>query len=137
SITTWPTISAGTTPWPTAGILTRKCCPCLTSSTRTSFRSLEMSWPQARDHCRENYADLVSIMTKKQNQTVFELVGNQNVWIGLHNNWKWSDGTDFAYSPTPLGVLGNNLNCAYLGKSVAFSSCSIHRPFYCYKSEYL
>ena len=61
----------------------------------------EMSWEDARAHCRANYHDLASIHSASENAEVDALCPNR-CWIGgsdsaQEGTWTWSDGTAWDY----------------------------------------
>jgi len=61
----------------------------------------EMSWEDARAHCRANYHDLASIHSSSENAAVAALCPNR-CWIGgsdsaQEGTWTWSDGTAWDY----------------------------------------
>ena len=62
----------------------------------------ELSWEDARAHCRANYHDLASIHSSSENAEVTALCPNQ-CWLGgsdsaREGTWTWSDGTAWDYT---------------------------------------
>ncbi|XP_043938367.1 macrophage mannose receptor 1-like [Protopterus annectens] len=60
------------------------------------------TWTAARDHCRAQQADLVSIRNETEFQMVKTIIGGYTVWIGLYWNsstgqWQWADGSFTSY----------------------------------------
>ncbi|XP_043938064.1 macrophage mannose receptor 1-like [Protopterus annectens] len=59
-----------------------------------------MTWTAARDYCRSQKAELISIRNDAENQKVKAITGNDSVWIGLYWNsgqWQWTDGAFSSY----------------------------------------
>ncbi|XP_007569944.1 macrophage mannose receptor 1-like [Poecilia latipinna] len=54
-----------------------------------------MTWTAARDFCRQNYTDLVSLRNDAEYKTVQEVANGKSVYVGLFRDpWVWSDLTD-------------------------------------------
>ncbi|XP_069578634.1 tenascin-like [Brachyistius frenatus] len=62
----------------------------------SSFVKVEMflNWTAAQTFCRENYVDLASIRSQTENDIIANLAGQSFVWIGLHREKVWSDGSN-------------------------------------------
>ncbi len=54
----------------------------------------EMSWSEAKQHCRSSYTDLVSVRNMSENNHIKSLL-EEYTWIGLYRKaWaQWSDQT--------------------------------------------
>ncbi|XP_043938368.1 C-type mannose receptor 2-like [Protopterus annectens] len=60
------------------------------------------NWTEARDHCRAQQADLVSIRNETEFQTVKSIIADKTTWIGLYwasssGQWQWADGSFSSY----------------------------------------
>nr|XP_015201645.1 PREDICTED: macrophage mannose receptor 1-like [Lepisosteus oculatus] len=56
------------------------------------------TWAAARDHCRQQHTDLVTISSPRENQAVRKTARGSVFWIGLFNQpWEWSDGGDSSF----------------------------------------
>ncbi|XP_043938067.1 C-type mannose receptor 2-like [Protopterus annectens] len=61
-----------------------------------------VTWTVARDYCRGQHTELVSIKNDAENQEVKSIIGGYTVWIGLYwdsssGQWQWADGTFSSY----------------------------------------
>uniref|UniRef100_A0A3Q3WTS3 C-type lectin domain-containing protein n=1 Tax=Mola mola TaxID=94237 RepID=A0A3Q3WTS3_MOLML len=54
---------------------------------------LKRTWNEAQSYCRENFVDLASIRNKDENDIIKGLINENYVWIGLHREKEWSDGS--------------------------------------------
>ncbi|XP_075890207.1 receptor-type tyrosine-protein phosphatase H-like isoform X2 [Nelusetta ayraudi] len=52
-----------------------------------------MNWTDAQKFCRTNYVDLASIRNITENADITKLAAFNFVWIGLHREKEWSDGS--------------------------------------------
>nr|XP_014353329.1 PREDICTED: macrophage mannose receptor 1-like [Latimeria chalumnae] len=56
------------------------------------------TWFEARDTCRENYTDLVSITSQQELGEIQGITGRANIWIGMYQNpWQWSNGDEASF----------------------------------------
>uniref|UniRef100_H3A615 C-type lectin domain-containing protein n=1 Tax=Latimeria chalumnae TaxID=7897 RepID=H3A615_LATCH len=56
------------------------------------------TWFEARDTCRENYTDLVSITSQQELWNITNITEGKKVWIGLYQNpWQWSNGDESSF----------------------------------------
>ncbi|KAE8278973.1 hypothetical protein D5F01_LYC22555 [Larimichthys crocea] len=52
-----------------------------------------LTWTEAQRYCREHHVDLASIRNQTENDIITNLTGSDFVWIGLHREKVWSDGS--------------------------------------------
>ncbi|CAJ1062912.1 macrophage mannose receptor 1-like [Xyrichtys novacula] len=65
---------------------------------RYVLSSGKMDWMAAREYCRTHYTDLTSVRNEEESQILQEVVGAQQVWIGLFRDpWEWSDGSSSSF----------------------------------------
>ena len=100
-----------------------------------------MDWNKALEYCRINYMDLANIRSETDKSDLAYLVDGQRVWIGLHNRWRWSDGSIFTLHTDALpGIISmrDQFKCVFLNvsQSLVFNNCSLQQPFYCHKGEW-
>uniref|UniRef100_W5M644 C-type lectin domain-containing protein n=1 Tax=Lepisosteus oculatus TaxID=7918 RepID=W5M644_LEPOC len=70
-------------------------CSTETSQGSRTYTLIKQSqtWATARDQCRQQHADLVTISSPSENQAVKATAQGSNFWIGLFNDpWEWDDG---------------------------------------------
>uniref|UniRef100_H2ZRI6 C-type lectin domain-containing protein n=1 Tax=Latimeria chalumnae TaxID=7897 RepID=H2ZRI6_LATCH len=137
-----------------------KSCSCFLGSRSSGdlkyhFIKEKKTWFEARDTCRENYTDLVSITSQQElwNITSITEDADQKVWIGLYQNpWQWSNGDEssFQYWDTNepnntaddvcVGMWLKNLNNkgdghpSEVGKWNDFGCNTSHQYFLCYEA---
>ncbi|MBN3315103.1 MRC1 protein, partial [Atractosteus spatula] len=114
---------------------------CYTDSSQGSrtYTLIEQSktWAAARDHCRQQHTDLVTISSPSENQR--EAALGSVFWIGLFNEpWEWSDGGDSSFRNW---ATGEPRNAADSEKCVRQSlesgsqwddvTCQTLQPFFC------
>ena len=69
-----------------------------------------MNWLDGQKYCRENYTDLATIGSERENIDAATLVNTTNAvdhrhaWIGLHRNWTWSGMRNGEMSYTVIDV---------------------------------
>uniref|UniRef100_A0A672GP71 Uncharacterized protein n=1 Tax=Salarias fasciatus TaxID=181472 RepID=A0A672GP71_SALFA len=94
------------------------------------------NWTEAQRFCRENYVDLASIRNQTENEMVRSIADGNFVWIGLHRQKIWSDGSDSLYRNWDRNQpdSGEEQCVATSFESGLWSdeSCSIQLPFVCY-----
>ncbi|XP_074540352.1 uncharacterized protein LOC141801271 [Halichoeres trimaculatus] len=62
------------------------------------LRLERMNWPSAREYCRTQHTDLVSVRNEKESQILKELVGEHTVWTGLFRDpWTWSGESNSSF----------------------------------------
>ncbi|XP_074508533.1 secretory phospholipase A2 receptor-like [Sebastes fasciatus] len=55
-------------------------------------------WPVARDYCRAHYTDLTSARNIPEYNTLHDVAGDQEVWVGLFKDkWEWLDKSDSSF----------------------------------------
>ncbi|CAG2215552.1 unnamed protein product [Mytilus edulis] len=101
-----------------------------------------MNWNAARERCKEDGADLISISSLEKWHFVVNYCGdrckNSGHWIGLYNN-SWVTGESFMNTfdiPNDRIKLDTNDACGRVRiytqfKIVGSRSCSISKPFVC------
>uniref|UniRef100_A0A3Q4BZI3 C-type lectin domain-containing protein n=1 Tax=Mola mola TaxID=94237 RepID=A0A3Q4BZI3_MOLML len=108
-------------------------------TTRYILVKTEMTWEQAKAHCRSSYTDLVSVRNSTENALVSSLV-SQKTWIGLHRkNWDyWSDQSPVTFtnwSSNQPDKRGNSMElCAVVNTTTGTWSvvdCSSKHYFIC------
>merc|ERR1712183_1258751 len=65
------------------------------------FSTQEKNWDEAKEHCRSNEAQLVSVGSPEEHDYIFQNI-NEWVWTGGYyehgaETWAWSDGTPWNY----------------------------------------
>uniref|UniRef100_A0AAR2IIC7 C-type lectin domain-containing protein n=1 Tax=Pygocentrus nattereri TaxID=42514 RepID=A0AAR2IIC7_PYGNA len=112
-----------------------------------SYVSQTLDWASAEAYCLNQGANLASIHSENEYQTVKALIRaydpKQNpTWLGLNNcqkrrSWFWSDGTKFGYTKWNKGE-PNNLNeecCVHMNwRDWNDIPCNLAYPFVCVKS---
>lgn len=100
-----------------------------------------MNWTSALSYCREKYLDLANIRNETDKGALVGL-DNQRTWIGLHNRWRWIDGSIFTLRHDTIknSQTGVNLDhkCVLLNESLetlVFGNCSDIKPFYCHRGQ--
>nr|XP_014354214.1 PREDICTED: C-type mannose receptor 2-like [Latimeria chalumnae] len=110
------------------------------------------TWFEARDTCRKNYTDLVSITSQQEQDNIKNLVGSDFAWIGLYQNpWQWSNGDEssFQYWDIDEPHKSDKEGCVgiWLPKAVPESnnsetgkwndfSCTTESYFLCYQEKF-
>ncbi|KAM3588124.1 uncharacterized protein V6R79_021834 [Siganus canaliculatus] len=80
----------------------------------------KMSWCKARQYCKNNNTDLVSISNHTENMQVIQNGKNSSFWIGLmHDRWEWQDKGCSSYrkwntSSLKTNYIYNERNCTVL-----------------------
>ncbi|XP_038135469.1 C-type lectin BpLec-like [Cyprinodon tularosa] len=100
---------------------------------------IQMSWTAARDFCRKNHTDLVSLRNDAEYQTVKDVSNGHAVYVGLfRDRWEWSDMTESSFrywqETQPVHTTDSN-DCIALLKS-KFGKwgdrlCTEKHPFLC------
>uniref|UniRef100_H3B7Z5 C-type lectin domain-containing protein n=1 Tax=Latimeria chalumnae TaxID=7897 RepID=H3B7Z5_LATCH len=98
-----------------------KSCSCFLGS-RTSgdlkyhLIQEKKTWFEARDTCRENYTDLVSITSQQELWNITNIKGRFTVWIGLYQNpWQWSNGDKSSFQYWNTNEPNNNADDVCVG----------------------
>nr|XP_054596056.1 C-type lectin BML-2-like [Nothobranchius furzeri] len=102
-----------------------------------------MIWTAARDFCRQNHTDLVSLRNDAEYQTVQAIINGETVYIGLfYDPWVWSDLSDSSFRfwrPSQAVSAVGTQNCVAMLKVESGKwgdrSCAETHPFLCKCSE--
>uniref|UniRef100_A0A4W3IDL3 C-type lectin domain-containing protein n=1 Tax=Callorhinchus milii TaxID=7868 RepID=A0A4W3IDL3_CALMI len=104
------------------------------------------NWTEARDYCRGQYTDLVSIRSAQEaNRTSQLIVSDRTHWIGLFSKkgsaatWTWTDGEDVNYTHwkymEPNDYLKSDI-CVAVNNGRWFDDyCNRTYQFMCYKGK--
>ncbi|XP_068610968.1 snaclec coagulation factor IX-binding protein subunit A-like [Brachionichthys hirsutus] len=102
---------------------------------------VEETWREAQAYCRQNYIDLVSVMSDTENQALQQVLNESMpakqsaVWIGLFtDDWEWSDGTRSSFRDWPINE-ELVYNCALyhpVGNKMTTGECRQQNIFTCY-----
>ncbi|XP_038587246.1 uncharacterized protein LOC119912223 [Micropterus salmoides] len=97
-----------------------------------------LNWTEAQRYCRENYVDLARIQNRTENDIITNLAAGHAVWIGLHWEQLWSDGSTSLFENWFSGQLQSKKQCVtttftYSGQW-SDDSCSLTFPFICYST---
>ncbi|XP_067829860.1 macrophage mannose receptor 1-like [Heptranchias perlo] len=102
------------------------------------------NWTEARDYCRSNYIDLISIRSPEEEKVIASLLEpDEWHWIGLYNDeqssdgWKWTTGERINYSHwAPWYPKDFNITspvCVYINQDQWFNfQCYFVLPFICF-----
>ncbi|XP_053332767.1 C-type mannose receptor 2-like [Clarias gariepinus] len=90
----------------------------------------KLTWQKALNYCRENYYDLVSVLTQEMQLWVKEVAQNastEHVWLGLHYDciqsiWFWVFGSIICYQDWELKNRTLNEDCSQEKRSGAMQS---------------
>ncbi|XP_038587250.1 macrophage mannose receptor 1-like [Micropterus salmoides] len=96
------------------------------------------NWTEAQRYCRENYVDLASIRNQAENDVITKLAAGDDMWIGLHLERLWSDGSTVLFQYWDGGQPDSTGQCvttalSYLGQW-SDDNCSLTFPFICYST---
>ncbi|KAF7226528.1 neurocan core protein-like [Nothobranchius furzeri] len=99
----------------------------------------KMIWTAARDFCRQNHTDLVSLRNDAEYQTVQAIINGETVYIGLfYDPWVWSDLSDSSFRfwrPSQAVSAVGTQNCVAMLKVESGKwgdrSCAETHPFLC------
>ncbi|XP_043938066.1 macrophage mannose receptor 1-like [Protopterus annectens] len=103
-----------------------------------------MTWTGARDYCRAQLAELVSIKNDTENQRVKTIKGNYTVWIGLYwdtssDQWQWADGSFSSYqnwATDQPNNYGGNQCCVFVVVDYLAYSLGTWNDFVCTDVQY-
>lgn len=106
-----------------------------------------VSWHEARDACRSQGGDLLSI-SSPQELEFFQVRKDlpSKLWIGLNHldwmqGWQWSDGSALSFAPWETGIpirsLISDEDCGVVTEPLRFGAekCENQLPFICEKNE--
>uniref|UniRef100_A0A3B4BBL6 C-type lectin domain-containing protein n=1 Tax=Periophthalmus magnuspinnatus TaxID=409849 RepID=A0A3B4BBL6_9GOBI len=100
------------------------------------------SWEEAQSYCRTNYIDLAMIKSKEENLQALQVIGSNEVWIGLsRTSWKWSDGTSASFTNWNSTIEDEYPEFAFCAAEMndrswdVLTCLSMEYPFYCQKKQ--
>nr|XP_019951258.1 PREDICTED: uncharacterized protein LOC109634894 isoform X2 [Paralichthys olivaceus] len=102
--------------------------------------SRSLNWAAAQKFCRENYVDLASIRNETENAIVTSTTPGTSVWIGLHREKVWSDGSTSQFRHWASGQpnsAGAQCVAAAFNESGRWMDhdCSFRIPFICFSTN--
>uniref|UniRef100_A0A3Q3E593 C-type lectin domain-containing protein n=1 Tax=Labrus bergylta TaxID=56723 RepID=A0A3Q3E593_9LABR len=102
--------------------------------------STPLSWPDARDYCRENYKDLALIESEDENTNAYQAKkSSSTAWIGLYRvPWTWSDNSSSSFTNWRSGEPnGRSEYCVaeIPGHLWADITCATELSFICQEGE--
>ncbi|XP_028330412.1 C-type mannose receptor 2-like [Gouania willdenowi] len=127
--------------WGDRGCSEKRHCVCYNGTvngTAAFVRSSTLlNWTEAQTFCRRSYVDLASIRNQTENNAVTNVAEGNFVWIGLHRQQVWSDGSDSQFTHWAEGQPDSGEQrcvAAALGNSGRWSDevCSLNLSFICY-----
>ncbi|XP_042569833.1 macrophage mannose receptor 1-like isoform X2 [Cyprinus carpio] len=97
------------------------------------------NWTEAQKYCRQYHTDLASVRNQSENQQIQNITTDDQVWIGLHRLWVWSDNSTSTFTHWQSTKVNTRQNCT----SIVISDegrwtdedCSKERPFVCYDDK--
>ncbi|KAG9278358.1 macrophage mannose receptor 1-like [Astyanax mexicanus] len=103
-----------------------------------TFHLIEKNLTQseAREACRENYTDLVTVYNDEDITALIRLTGIGSAWTGLYRNVKWSNGDKVTFSAA-TGDCDSWRCCAAMSAGGSWENlqCTVTRNFMCYKQD--
>ncbi|XP_040929575.2 macrophage mannose receptor 1-like [Betta splendens] len=98
-----------------------------------------MTWTDAQSYCRNNYVDLASIRNEAENSIITNLAGVYGVFIGLHQDVVWSDGSTSVFrnwasgEPYMYSSIDECITTSFSDSGLwSNDNCSLSSPFICY-----
>uniref|UniRef100_A0A8C1XNS1 C-type lectin domain-containing protein n=1 Tax=Cyprinus carpio TaxID=7962 RepID=A0A8C1XNS1_CYPCA len=103
----------------------------------------EKNWTEAQKYCRQYHTDLASVRNQSENQQIQNIATDDQVWIGLHRLWVWSDNSTSTFTHWKPGFTNIKNNRNSICTSVVIRDegrwtdevCSNQRPFVCYDDK--
>ncbi|XP_043938363.1 macrophage mannose receptor 1-like [Protopterus annectens] len=105
-----------------------------------------LTWTAARNYCKAEGCDLVSIKSEAEYQKVKSIIGGYTVWIGLYwdsssGQWQWADGAFSSYQswnsnePSLTNSINENELCIHTYGTGCWNdaSCTRTTVFMCYQ----
>uniref|UniRef100_A0A8C2CB81 C-type lectin domain-containing protein n=1 Tax=Cyprinus carpio TaxID=7962 RepID=A0A8C2CB81_CYPCA len=98
------------------------------------------NWTEAQKYCRQYHTDLARVRNQSENQQIQNITTDDQVWIGLHRLWVWSDNSTstFTHWQSNRSTTSNtNHDCALIDRQGRWTDedCSNQRPFVCYDDK--
>ncbi|KTF77194.1 hypothetical protein cypCar_00048433, partial [Cyprinus carpio] len=98
------------------------------------------NWTEAQKYCRQYHTDLASVRNQSENQQIRNITTDDQVWIGLHRLWVWSDNSTSTFTRWKPGFTNIKNNRNSICTSIVIrdegrwtdEDCSNQRPFVCY-----
>ncbi|XP_058618605.1 secretory phospholipase A2 receptor-like [Onychostoma macrolepis] len=116
---------------------------CYNESTGFVREQNKKNWTEAQKYCREKHTDLASVRNEGENDQIEKmLIGNQ-VWIGLHRLWVWSDNSSATFTHWKQDELNIKADRDSICTSTGVSNegrwtdeyCRESHPFVCYDDK--
>ncbi|XP_052395951.1 C-type mannose receptor 2-like isoform X2 [Carassius gibelio] len=103
----------------------------------------QKNWTEAQKYCRESHTDLASVRNQTENEEIQNMLTGNQVWIGLHRLWVWSDNSTSTFTHWKPGFNNIRNNRNSVCTSVVISDegqwtdeeCSEKHPFVCYDEK--
>uniref|UniRef100_A0A8C2IQR6 C-type lectin domain-containing protein n=1 Tax=Cyprinus carpio TaxID=7962 RepID=A0A8C2IQR6_CYPCA len=85
---------------------------CFKASTGFVREQDKKNWTDAQKYCRQKHTDLASVRNESENNQIENMLQDDQVWIGLHRLWVWSDNSTATFTHWRTGEpsIGTNRN---------------------------
>uniref|UniRef100_A0A8C1PBD1 C-type lectin domain-containing protein n=1 Tax=Cyprinus carpio TaxID=7962 RepID=A0A8C1PBD1_CYPCA len=115
---------------------------CYNASTGFVREQDKKNWTDAQKYCRQKHTDLASVRNESENNQIENMLQDDQVWIGLHRLWVWSDNSTATFTHWRTGEpsIGTNRNSICVSTGISDEGwteelCSEQRPFVCYDDK--